>query len=676
MKQLKQQKVWVNWSKDPEHYKAPINSRTGGYAQSNNPETWSDFRSVEAATPRYGGIGFMFADGVCGVDIDGGEGHTVENPLAAELLKLFRGTYIERSPSGSGYHIIFRCDISQLPTVIDKNGKTKLAPDFYQKNPHNGVECYVAGLTSRYFTFTGEQVSEGSEITDQTEQVLYFLHQYMYRGSKEVNKDILEKARKSKDGRKFISLYDKGDTSAYGGDDSAADLALCNILAFYLKGDANAVDELFRKSALYRPKWERQDYRERTISMAINSCAGEFYKGRGRPRKSEKTEESQLFSLEALEAYLQENSMVVRYNVISKSSSIEGLEEENQEQLPNNLPTILYNDLQYQYKRCSLQTVSRFLDVIVSRNCYNPVLEVLDSVEYDGADHLAELYEILHLPEEDELSRTLILKWLWQSLSLLYNDVQQPFGADGVLVLTGEQGIGKTSFFRKLAMKPQFFAEGAALNLKDKDSYIIALGSWICELGEIETTFRTDIEQLKAFITKDVDRYRKPYGHDYLQIARKTSFCGTCNNTQFLVDRTGNRRFFTVPVEDIDLDRLEEFNVLQLWKQIQQLSDSNPQGFRLSREEQKLLAKRNAQHERKLKGEDEIEDILSLLKHDSDNITWQYITVTQFKQQHPDELRYCSAADIGKVLDKLGYPQTQKRVGGCKQRVRRLPCSS
>jgi putative DNA primase/helicase len=71
--------------------------------------------------------------------------------------------------------------------------------------------------------------------------------------------DILSIARKAKNGDKFSKLFDEGDTSNYGSH-SEADQALCNILAFYTEGDFEKIDALFRKSKLYREKWERDDY--------------------------------------------------------------------------------------------------------------------------------------------------------------------------------------------------------------------------------------------------------------------------------------------------------------------------------------------------------------------------------------------------------------------------------
>ncbi len=115
MTDLKSQSVWICWQyetdKDGRPTKIPYNAKTGSKAMSNNRQSWSDYRTAFSACKKYSGMGFMFADGICGIDIDGADGHTKSNPLQNEILKLFEGTYIERSPSGSGFHILFRCDM-------------------------------------------------------------------------------------------------------------------------------------------------------------------------------------------------------------------------------------------------------------------------------------------------------------------------------------------------------------------------------------------------------------------------------------------------------------------------------------------------------------------------------------------------------------------------------------
>ena len=349
MTDLKSQSVWICWQyeidKDGRPTKIPYNAKTGGKAMSNNRQSWSDYQTAFSACKKYDGMGFMFADGICGIDIDGADGHTKSNPLQNEILQLFEGTYIERSPSGSGFHILFRCDMSRIPKTTDKDGKIKLDTRYYQKNKSNELECYFSGLTNRYFTYTGDRVSDTENITDKTEEVLYFLEKYMYKGGKRLSENIIDIARKAKNGTKFIALYDRGDISAYNNDESSADIALCNMLAFYLQGDINAIDTAFRGSALYRQKWERTDYREATISNAIALCGGEYYKGRGRPRKEpQKDDTDDLFTPEVLSDYLTENGVTVRLNDVTQSIDIEGMQGESQERLHSNISAILYSE--------------------------------------------------------------------------------------------------------------------------------------------------------------------------------------------------------------------------------------------------------------------------------------------------------------------------------------------
>ncbi|MDP9366173.1 MAG: hypothetical protein M3Q10_18460, partial [Chloroflexota bacterium] len=80
--------------------------------------------------------------------------------------------------------------------------------------------------------------------------------------------EVLEKARAARNGAAFDRLFLAGDTSEHGDDDSAADLALCSHLAFWTQ-DRDQIDRLVRRSGLMRPKWERTDYRDRTVAKAL-----------------------------------------------------------------------------------------------------------------------------------------------------------------------------------------------------------------------------------------------------------------------------------------------------------------------------------------------------------------------------------------------------------------------
>ena len=85
----------------------------------------------------------------------------------------------------------------------------------------------------------------------------------------------MRRAFAASNGARVQALYN-GDTSGHGGDDSVADLSLCAHLAFWTGPDPDRIDGLFRRSGLYREKWEREDYRNRTINRALDGCT-EFY---------------------------------------------------------------------------------------------------------------------------------------------------------------------------------------------------------------------------------------------------------------------------------------------------------------------------------------------------------------------------------------------------------------
>ena len=137
------------------------------------------------------------------------------------------------------------------------------------------IEVYGYG---RYFTLTGHRLNGTSEIAERTDEMASFCAKVFGppppgrihpRHSTSVLSDaeIIERARSSANGAKFMRLW-AGDTSEYDGDDSVADLALLGVLAFWTQ-DVDQLDRLFRRSGLYRPKWERSDYRARTIGKAV-----------------------------------------------------------------------------------------------------------------------------------------------------------------------------------------------------------------------------------------------------------------------------------------------------------------------------------------------------------------------------------------------------------------------
>jgi predicted P-loop ATPase len=183
----------------------------------------------------------------------------------------------------------------------------------------------------------------------------------------------------------------------------------------------------------------------------------------------------------------------------------------------------------------------------------NLVKERLESVKWDGKHRLDTLF-IDTLGVEDDpagYSRAVTRRWLVGAVKRVY---EPGCKFEMVPMLTGEQGIGKSTLIRRLA-SPTFFNSGLR-GMKDKDDKIDLLGNWIIELGEITAFKRSTIEDIKQFISDQEDKYREPYGKLSVPHPRKSVFIGTTNESEFLKDSTGNRRFFPLEcsAERIKLD--------------------------------------------------------------------------------------------------------------------------
>ena len=396
-----------------------------------------------------------------------------------------------------------------------------------------------------------------------------------------------------------------------------------------------------------------------------------------------------LLTIANLKNYLKIKGYEVHYNIIKHSLEYSGFKGHSHDHLPETAPTIIYDDLQTEFEKCSAAKIADILLVIAADNKVNPILDMITSAKWDGKDHIEEIYNIFGIGKEDRLSREIIKKWLMQAVCGLFNDSKPPFSLDLILVFKGKQGIGKTRFFEHLAMLSQYFGEGVCIDPRNKDSIIQATSNWICELGEIGSTLKKDMDSVKAMLTKANDEYRLPYGRSTLKFPRMTSFVGTVNDDKFLIDQTGNRRFATVPIaDDVHIDyntQIKTFNSLQLWAQVYRIiQEEIAKGatmascFRLDPEMKEKLDNRNQEYTKPMKAEDEVIDILSKLNMDRQKtsanykIIDEYMTVTEFMSYH-SELNKYTAEQVGKVLTKLGYESQKKKLDGKSIRMKLLP---
>lgn len=384
-------------------------------------------------------------------------------------------------------------------------------------------------------------------------------------------------------------------------------------------------------------------------------------------------------TVELMECEMALRCYTARLNLITGNIDIDAQTTRNRPMDMDDLTTTMHSALSGKYKGVSLDVMRAYIALVAKDLAYNPVIDMLNSLTWDGVDRFPEVFELLGV-NDDELSQVLVRKWLYQAVALLFNDMRDPFGADGVLVFNGAQGVGKTSFFRHLAINPAWFLEGATIKDNDKDTTRRIVTRWISELGEVESTLKSDISALKAFVTSDVDTYRRPYGRADIERPRYTSLCATCNSDRYLIDQTGNRRWWTVPIRQrIPYDAIQQLDALQLWAQIYATVEPLPYDqkkkcFRLTPEQARALDQRNGDVEKFLKGEEECRDIIDTARNTPGTI-WEYMTITQWRTRNLAALGKYSAGQIGQALQHIGIKQEQKRLGGSKSpsRVYLLP---
>ena len=283
---------WRYEQRNDKQTKVPYHPITGERAKSNDPDSFTGFQEAVAALNNgsIDGLGIGMMNGVCAIDLD----HCIDDSgtyslIAREIVDLMH-SYTERSPSGKGLHILFEAKNFAYDTQR-----------YYIMNHAQGIEIYVAGVTNKYVTVTGDGCTQHG-FGDRSHELQLVLDKFMrrpeahtppqtYAGNaiNAVNSsvlsddELLKLAGRSKNGAAFQRLW-SGDLMGYASH-SEADMAFCSHLAFWTGKDAGQMDRLFRKSGLIRPKWDRAQsgttYGAITIKQAIAYCT-EVYQ---RPEK-------------------------------------------------------------------------------------------------------------------------------------------------------------------------------------------------------------------------------------------------------------------------------------------------------------------------------------------------------------------------------------------------------
>ena len=296
-------------------------------------------------------------------------------------------------------------------------------------------------------------------------------------------------------------------------------------------------------------------------------------------------------------AYLTERlGIKFRFNRVKKRVDIEipGIDPDAQ-----NRDQVLLTHLESMAILHDMQSskIAQYVLVLGDKKSFDPVADWIDSEGWDGQSRLADICQTITVAEDYPLHMRdiLISKWL---LSIVAATFKGPgYRARGVLTLQGGQGLGKTTWFSRLvtpqALRDDVIKLGHSWDGGNKDARLGALRHRIVELGELEGSFRKEIASLKAFITETTDKIRPPYARAEAEYPRSTVFGASVNDRQFLLDTTGNSRFWTIACEKIDY--LHGIDMQQVFAELKVAYDAgNP--WWLSQDEEDELLKVNDGH--------------------------------------------------------------------------------
>lgn len=575
VKKYGKQKRWVNFkiqSRKGKKTKVPYSPLTGKMASSTDEGTWATYEEAKKKSENVG-IVFTPDQKLLGIDID----HCLEKGTnninhekrqeIAELI-IESNTYTEISPSGEGLHLYFELDKSLVLTG------NKSAP----------YEIYTSG---RYFTFTANCYKEEKPIRKiSTTEALRILAILGYpfatktsvsseatmvhrnggeaansnsEGQRSVlsDEEVINKMFLSRTGRKIKELYE-GSLAEYEGDASRGDMALLSHLAFWTRKDFDQMKRLWQSSPLgKREKTQtREDYVNRSVNAAIYNCKQVYETPKLRMesqhpdmdflfRVLQKGEIEYLQNTENMCRILRKHTEfagTLRYDAFKNAYEI--LEEGKWRTLEDNDAvniqtriSIVFSDW---FGKVGKDMVYDAIIKVCKENTIDSARDYIEALKWDGTKRLDLWLSNVYGVPPDAYHKAVASNWM---KGLVKRIIEPGCKFDYVLVLEGEQGSRKSTSLYILG--GDWHVE-SAMSTESKDFFMQFQGKAIVEFSEGETLSRTEVKRMKAIITMQSDKYRPPYERTSQDFPRRCVFAMTTNQTEYLKDETGNRRWLPV----------------------------------------------------------------------------------------------------------------------------------
>ena len=296
-------------------------------------------------------------------------------------------------------------------------------------------------------------------------------------------------------------------------------------------------------------------------------------------------------AIERLEMFLNKRYNF-RYNIVTGKLEYKKVRNQMYKPITDFVENSILREVLKAKVKCSIQGLRYLLlsDYVEQFDPFKDYFSTLPEINQE-VDYITELANTITTTNQ-ELWLECFKKWFVAMVACVTNEkvVNQT-----VIVFSGKQGIGKTTWMEKLVPKPlKDYLFSGTINPNNKDTLIHLAECMLINLDELENLNKTEIGSLKEIITKSHIRMRKAYGHNNETLPRRASFAGSVNTAQFLNDTTGSRRFLCFEVEHIEYHH--NVNLDNCYKQALHLID---QGFRywFNNEEIKNINQNNEQYQ-------------------------------------------------------------------------------
>lgn len=292
--------------------------------------------------------------------------------------------------------------------------------------------------------------------------------------------------------------------------------------------------------------------------------------------------------------------------------------------------------------------------LVADKYRYHPVRDYLDSLEWDETPRLDKwLKSAFRAKGPAQYVEAIGRKVLTAAVARVY---EPGCKFDYMLVLEGVQGKGKSMALRNLT-RPEWFTDGIG-DIQNKDVVDNMSGKWIIEMAELANIKRGDTESTKAFFSRASDRIRMAYGRRAADYPRQSIFIGSTNGEEYLVDETGNRRYWPVQIESIDQNWIKK-NKDQLWAEAKIRYQCGEDLF-LDEETEKLAKREQEKRFQTDEWESEIKKMIEGSVEDKFTSTQIYRQITN-SEEHPSDYE---AKRIGKIMRRLNFIRKSVRVDG------------